>query len=501
MVGTPAASVVDPAEQARRDADAAKQQLAETRRAALAEAQAAEQEAATASAARDAAAERVRAALAKAAKARADSAAAADPANPAGDDHEDDTDISRAMILHEAAVVLNLHAQAVSVQNARSLVPLVLNTSGNYPRWREQFLLAITKYSLQDHVRSSATSALPDWARMNAVVKSWLYSTVTTDLSDAVIDHRATAYEAWIAIEDHFLGNKKTRALHLDAKFRAFAKGDLSVTDYCKHFKKMADDLADLGEHVTDRTLVLNVIRGLIERYRDIGVHLRRGRPFPSFAAVCNELLLEEINMVQTLSAPPTALVATGSPSPHQSAPTSSGPPRPAAPKQKKKKKPKDHRTSSGGTAAPGSGAHSFGSSSTPGTAAAPGGGWPSFFNPWTGSIQMWPGPRAPPLAQLPQGHVGPQQQQAQQQALLAQQLYSAQQLHPLQQQAFLSAQYQQQQQSAQYQQQQQPAQYQPMVGSPLWDQNSLASTFSTVTLTPRANNDWYLDTGASSPS
>jgi hypothetical protein len=36
------------------------------------------------------------------------------------------------------------------------------------------------------------------------------------------------------------------------------------------------------------------------------------------------------------------------------------------------------------------------------------------------------------------------------------------------------------------------------MVGSPLWDQNSLASTFSTVTLTPPAN-DRYLDTGASS--
>jgi hypothetical protein len=37
------------------------------------------------------------------------------------------------------------------------------------------------------------------------------------------------------------------------------------------------------------------------------------------------------------------------------------------------------------------------------------------------------------------------------------------------------------------------------MVGSPVWDQNSLASTFSTMTLTPPVNNDWYLDTGASS--
>jgi hypothetical protein len=129
--------------------------------------------------------------------------------------------------------------------------------------------------------------------------------------------------------------------------------------------------------------------------------------------------------MVQTPSAPPTALVATGSHSPRQSAPTSSGTPRPAAPKQKKKRTP-NHCTSSGGTAAPGSGA-SFSDSS----AAAHGGGWPSLFNPWTDSIQMWPSPRAPPLAQLPQGRVGPQQQHAQQQALLAQQLYSHQQLPP----------------------------------------------------------------------
>jgi len=82
------------------------------------------------------------------------------------------------------------------VQNARSLVPTVLDTAGNYPRWREQFLLAVTKYSLLDHVHSDSVSALADWTRMDAVVKSWLYSTVSADLADAVIDHRASAREA-----------------------------------------------------------------------------------------------------------------------------------------------------------------------------------------------------------------------------------------------------------------------------------------------------------------
>jgi hypothetical protein len=263
----PPASIIDPAKQARRDADAEPTRLADSRaaarEAALAEAQVAEEEAAAASNDCDAAAERIRAALARAAKARADAAAAADPIDPAPGDG---LDVSHAMALHEAAAILNLHAQAVSVQNARSLVQVTLDTSsGNYSRWHEQFLLAVTKYSLQDHIYSDhATSALPDWTRMNAVVKSWLYSTISSDLAEAVIDHRATAREAWLAIEGHFLGNQETRALHLDAKFRAFAQGDLSITDYCTRFKKMADDLTDLGEHVTDRTLVLNVIRGLV---------------------------------------------------------------------------------------------------------------------------------------------------------------------------------------------------------------------------------------------
>ena len=57
----------------------------------------------------------------------------------------------------------------------------------------------------------------------------------------------------------------------------------------------MADDLADLGEVVSDRTLVLNVLRGLKEKYASIGRHLRRSRPFPSFLEVCDDLILEEI--------------------------------------------------------------------------------------------------------------------------------------------------------------------------------------------------------------
>jgi hypothetical protein len=53
----------------------------------------------------------------------------------------------------------------------------------------------------------------------------------------------------------------------LDAEFRALSQGALSIDDYCHKMKSMAHVLADLGEPIQDRALVLNVLRGLNERF------------------------------------------------------------------------------------------------------------------------------------------------------------------------------------------------------------------------------------------
>ncbi|XP_066334134.1 uncharacterized protein [Miscanthus floridulus] len=104
--------------------------------------------------------------------------------------------------------------------------------------------------------------------------------------------------------------------------FRNFIQGDLSITDYCRKLKKMADDLTALGEVVTDRTLVLNVIRGLNERFSHVGTLLRRARPFPTFLEARDDLILEELTMETHKDAPATTLAASSTPSP---APASSG--------------------------------------------------------------------------------------------------------------------------------------------------------------------------------
>ena len=96
---------------------------------------------------------------------------------------------------------------------------------------------------------------------MDCVVQSWIAGTLSDDLADAISSRGSIACNLWVALETQFLGNHETRTLLLDVEFHSFAQGDLSVTDYCRRFKRMADQLADLGAPVLDRTLVLNVLR------------------------------------------------------------------------------------------------------------------------------------------------------------------------------------------------------------------------------------------------
>jgi hypothetical protein len=68
-----------------------------------------------------------------------------------------------------------------------------------------------------------------------------------------------TTQNVWLITEDHFLGNKKTCALHLDAVVHTFIQGNPSISNYCHKMKGIADALWDFGEVMLDHTIVLNL--------------------------------------------------------------------------------------------------------------------------------------------------------------------------------------------------------------------------------------------------
>jgi hypothetical protein len=210
------------------------------------------------------------------------------------------------------------------------VVTIILEPSSpNYKRWRDLVLLTFCRYALDDHVLSDIADPFICWARLDSIVVTWIIGTLSPELHEIVREPTETARRAWLAIEAQFLGNNESHILQLDARFCAFKQGDLSIHDYCHRMKDMVDDLRALGETVTDRHIVLNLLQGLNKRFDHMKIFIKRSQPFSSFHTICNNLELEEIELDH--------LAAQGQASAFYSAPSGGGrppqqqlPPRPS---------------------------------------------------------------------------------------------------------------------------------------------------------------------------
>jgi hypothetical protein len=208
---------------------------------------------------------------------------------------------------------------------------------------------------------------------MDNIVLSWILGTVSIKLQK----HHGTACQAWLALENHFIGNRETRALHLDTTFCNFVQGDLTVGEYCRKMKGFIDALSDLDAPVTDRILVLNVLRGLSPKYANLQTIITRFVPFPTFHKVRDDLVLEEI--VVGTAPPDSAASALYTSTKALLASSSARPP-------------------VQGTRPPAQGGASGSSAGCPNKNRCHdnghGGGspWPSVYNLWTGTIHMWTG-------------------------------------------------------------------------------------------------------------
>ncbi|XP_072146642.1 uncharacterized protein [Setaria viridis] len=367
---------------------------------------------------------------------------------------------SVALDEYEAAHVA-IWVQATAVVNVKALIPVILDQATNtYTKWRGMFLTVLGKYALTRHVlEDEAFPTRPAWVQADCVVLTWIHGTVSGDLQQSLMMRQRPAREAWCYLEDEFLGQRESRALLLETQFRNFRQDSLTITDYCRRLESMAASLAEFGDPIGDRQLVLTLLRGLSGKFRHMVSILKMHRPFPTFAEARTHLLLEEMEIDARPPSPPAALVAA---------------PRPAA--------------NIGGPAAPRYGAP------TPPT--RPHGMHPSFAHPWAGTLQMWPyghPPPAPPaFTAVPQYGYGSSFS-----GVPSGGAYGSGYTAPPSPYVYGGAAPAFQGPSPAYQVSQ-PAPWNPVHGG-AWTQDSLAQSFNTMTLTPPAPSEWYADSGAGS--
>ncbi|XP_071708847.1 uncharacterized protein [Rutidosis leptorrhynchoides] len=119
---------------------------------------------------------------------------------------------------------------AITVSNIKDFIPITLelNTS-HYSSWAELFNIHCQAFDVLDHIipsddtSSGSTNSGPnptvDWAKLDAIVLSWIYGTLSNELLLNILTPGSTAQQTWDRIKGIFHDNQNSRAVHLATKF------------------------------------------------------------------------------------------------------------------------------------------------------------------------------------------------------------------------------------------------------------------------------------------
>lgn len=219
---------------------------------------------------------------------------------------------------------------ALAVNNITNHIPVKLGMDNDqYPLWVALFTNHAKSNRVLHHIvppkvapdtSSPATAPASDddkemWDTLDATVLQWIYSTVTTELLETIVEADSTALEAWNRLADIFQDNKNSRAVTLEQEFSHIAMADFSsVSAYCQRLKSLADQLKNVGSPVSDNRLVLQLVSGLSSAYHGVGTIIRQSNPLPAFYRARSMLTLEEAGLAkQASTASSEALYTRGS--------------------------------------------------------------------------------------------------------------------------------------------------------------------------------------------
>ncbi|WVZ71260.1 hypothetical protein U9M48_019869 [Paspalum notatum var. saurae] len=271
-------------------------------------------------------------------------------------------------------------ALAIQSINIKSVIPFNLEfRPSNYSKWSELFSVLLRRFNLTKHVNGKGTATGDaDWAANDSAVVSWIYGSVSDTVLGMIIKKDISARDLWVRVENLYRNNKKARILSLEVEFRSTRQGDLGVMDYCQRMKDIADSLTDLGHEIKDDVLVLAILNGLNDNFAMIKkiITTKDDDDFPDFLEARSLLLLDEAGDAKPANSATVFLSSTSGGSNTSSAPSA---PAASRPPSKNSGKSGRYKGNKGG--------------SNKNIGGVPGG---PFFNPWTGTFQLWPGTPSP---------------------------------------------------------------------------------------------------------
>ncbi|RVW44402.1 Retrovirus-related Pol polyprotein from transposon RE1 [Vitis vinifera] len=145
------------------------------------------------------------------------------------------------------------------------------------------------------------------WRRQDRTILSWIYSSLTLGIMAQIIVHN-TSHSAWNALESIFSSSSKARIMQLRLELQSTKKGSMSMIDYIMKVKGAADNLAAIGEPVSEQDQVMNLLGGLGSDYNAVVTAINIRDDKISLEAIHSMLLafehrLEQQSLIEQMSA------------------------------------------------------------------------------------------------------------------------------------------------------------------------------------------------------
>ncbi|KAL7590045.1 hypothetical protein Lser_V15G37543 [Lactuca serriola] len=98
---------------------------------------------------------------------------------------------------------------AFIVSNIKNVIPLVLNqTNDHYASWVEFFNIHVCACNVKDHIDEEAAKPTDvdktTWDHFDALVKQWIYSTISPELAHTIMKPVASALDLWKRLQENF---------------------------------------------------------------------------------------------------------------------------------------------------------------------------------------------------------------------------------------------------------------------------------------------------------
>ncbi|KAJ9557630.1 hypothetical protein OSB04_012244 [Centaurea solstitialis] len=180
-----------------------------------------------------------------------------------------------------------------AVTSIKDFIPLILDEEKGqeYALWVELFRSHACAYDVLDHIDASTPRPLSvdasTWNRIDAIVKQWIYLTISKDLLQTITKPGATAQELWRRLEENFRDGKHKHVVRV--------KNFYTMSDYFKYVKDVADQLGRFENPISEEKLLLQLISSLSEgKYDNIVTRIQNADPLPSFDNAQSVLVAEE---------------------------------------------------------------------------------------------------------------------------------------------------------------------------------------------------------------